>query len=212
MSFPAPGWFGRPVSELPLAFMHLKEFTLEQDSQFQCFWCEMATAWPHFCTAFPFCHFQEPFFLFFLRCLAGYLVWLHFRSWFCFLKQKFCKKWNQETLLNIGVEEERITWSRNTKQERRLQDSVWDGAWTCGCSACELRHLENNLPDTFLMGWGRPRQHKLSEEEWTKHKAMTATKTEDFWAAGEEAMTSLNCRGNGSLSVKLVPLYLHSCL
>lgn len=25
----------------------------------------------------------------------------------------------------------------------------------------EHRHLDNNLPDTFLMGWGTPRQHKL---------------------------------------------------
>lgn len=79
------------------------------------------------------------------------------------------------------IAEERITWSGNTKQERkRLQDSVWDRAWTCGCSTCELRHLDNNLPDTFLMEWGRPRQHKLSEgEEWAQHKAVIATKTDE---------------------------------
>lgn len=35
---------------------------------------------------------------------------------------------------------------------------------------------------------------------------------EGFGSAGEEAMTPPNCTGNGSLSVDLVPLYLHEHL
>lgn len=69
--FPAPGWFGGPVSELSLAFMHLEGFMLEKDTQFQCCWCEMMTVWPHFCTAFPLCHFQKPFFFFGLGTWSG---------------------------------------------------------------------------------------------------------------------------------------------
>lgn len=162
-----------------------------------------------FSTVFPFWHFQEPC----LEVLARYLVSLHLRS---FLEAESLRVKPEDSVIFRRVEEEEIMWSRNTKQKKkhRIQFRVEGEVGLC---ICELSHRENNLKHTCLVAMGKARQQKPSEgEEWTKQEVMIpdsiTNRQEGFGSAGEEAMTPPNCTGNGSLSVDLVPLYLHEHL
>lgn len=96
------------------------------------------------------------------------------------------------------VEKEEIMWIRNTKQKKkRLQGSIWDGAWTWGCSFCELSHLENNLKD-MLDG-----MEETQTAEILKRGRVNKAQGDDIWQQQKQMRKLLSCRWGGDDISKL---------